>query len=200
MPKLILIRHCTPKTPKGDIFLGQVDVPLSAAGVKEAKHLKAWLDKEKIGACFTSTLLRARTTAEIITEGHKVKTIPCDELKECSFGVIEGLTYQEIEKRYPKVAKGLADGTLATFPGGENLKQLNERVKLFLKRLDVLKPGDTALIVTHGGPLRLLVCYLLGIDAKHWQQIRIDRASLSIVETYPQMAYLTLLNDTSHLK
>jgi alpha-ribazole phosphatase len=195
MPKLLLVRHCTPKTPKGDLFLGQVDVPLSAAGIKEAKHLKAWLAKEKIDACFTSTLSRARATAEIITEGHKVKIIACDELKECSFGVIEGLTYQEIEQRYPKVAKGLADGTLATFPGGENLKQLNARVKLFLKRLDSLKPDATALIVTHGGPLRLLICNLLGIDIKHWQQFRVDRASLSVIETYPGMSFLTLLND-----
>jgi broad specificity phosphatase PhoE len=195
MPKLLLVRHCTPKTPKGDIFLGQFDVPLSAAGIKEAKHLKVWLAKEKIDACFTSTLLRARATAEIITEGHKVKIIPCDDLKECSFGVIEGLTYQEIEQRYPKVAKGLADGTLATFPGGENLKQLNARVKSFLKRLNALKPDATVLIVTHGGPLRLLICNLLGIDIKHWQQFRVDRASLSVIETYPEMSFLTLLND-----
>ena len=195
MPKQLLVRQCTPKTPKDDVFLGQFDVPLSAVGIKEAKHLKAWLAKEKIDACFTSTLSRARATAEIITEGHKVKIILCDELKECSFGVIEGLTYQAIEQRYPKVAKGLADGTLATFPGGENLKQLNARVKLFLKRLDALKPDDTALIVTHGGPLRLLICNLLGIDIKHWQQFRVDRASLSVVETYPEMAFLTLLND-----
>jgi hypothetical protein len=41
---------------------------------------------------------------------------------------------------------------------------------------------------------------LLGIAIAHWQQIRIDRASLSILETYPQTAILTLLNDVSHLK
>ena len=64
-----------------------------------------------------------------------------------------------------------------------------------MKRLDTLKADDTALIVTHGGPLRLLICNLLGIDIKHWQQFRVDRASISVIETYPEMAFLTLLND-----
>jgi len=43
------------------------------------------------------------------------------------------------------------------------------------------------------------VCHLLGIDLSHWRQIRLDNASLSIVETYPQRAILSLLNDVSHL-
>jgi broad specificity phosphatase PhoE len=200
MPRLLLIRHCTPKLLKNDMFLGQTDVPLSDIGIKEAKRLKSRLAEEKFDICFSSSLLRAHETAKIIVAGHKVKIIPCDELRECSFGDIEGLTYQEIEQRYPQIAKEMADGILVNFPGGENFQQFNARVKLFTKRLDDIEPDATALIVAHGGPLRLLICNLLGIDISHWQQIRIDRASLSIIDTYSQTAILSLLNDTSHLK
>jgi len=87
-----------------------------------------------------------------------------------------------------------------TFPGGESLDQLNKRVITFLKQLANHKPQDTVVIVTHGGPIRLIICNLIGFEQKHWQQLRIDLASLSIVETYPQTAILSLLNDTSHLK
>jgi alpha-ribazole phosphatase len=55
-------------------------------------------------------------------------------------------------------------------------------------------------VVAHGGPLRLMICSLMGIGIKHWLHIRIDLASLSIMETYPEGTILTLLNDTSHLK
>ncbi len=200
MPRLLLIRHGTTKLHTGDRFWGKTDMSLSDEGIKQANRLKSRLAKEKIRVCYSSTLRRARETAEIVTEERKVKIVACDELCECDFGNIEGLSFREIEQRYPRLAKKLANGTAIDFPGGENLKQLNARVKTFIKRLDTLEPGTTAIIVSHGGPLRLLVCNLLGIEIKHWQQIRIDRASLSIIETYPQTAFLNLLNDTSHLK
>jgi broad specificity phosphatase PhoE len=200
MPRLLLIRHCTTKLHADDRFYGKTDLPLSDIGLKQAKRLQTRLTKEKIDVCFSSTLKRARTTAKIITEKHKVKIIACDELRECDFGVIEGLAFKEIEQRYPALAKKLTDGPAVDFPGGESLKQLNARVKTFFKRLKNLKANETATIVSHGGPLRLIVCNLLGIDIKHWQQIRIDRASLSIIDTYSQTAILSLLNDTSHLK
>jgi broad specificity phosphatase PhoE len=200
MARLLLVRHGTPKLRKVDQFVGQADVPLNDIGIKEAEQLHSRLSKEKISVCFSSTLNRARTTAEIIAEGHKIKVIACEELCECDFGDIEGLNFKEIEQRYPQFAKKLANGTAADFPSGESLNQLNARVKRFAKRLEALKPAATAVIVSHGGPLRLLVCHLLGIDIKHWKQFRIDRASLSIIEFHPQMAFLTLLNDTCHLK
>ncbi|MDD5338616.1 MAG: histidine phosphatase family protein [Dehalococcoidales bacterium] len=200
MARLLLIRHGTTKLQATDRFWGKTDIPLSAAGIKEIKKLKARLAKEKIDACYSSTLSRARSTAEIICEGRKVKTVACEELRECDFGDIEGLGFKEIEQRYPDIARKLANGTAVNFPGGESLKQLDSRVKKFIKRLETIKPNDTVAIVSHGGPLRLLICHLLGISVKHWQQFNINRASLSIIETYPQMAFLSLLNDTSHLK
>jgi alpha-ribazole phosphatase len=200
MSKLLLIRHGTTKLHATDRFWGKTDMPLNDEGIKQAKQVKARLAKEKINAVFSSTLSRARSTAEIVAEGHKVKVIACDELRECDFGIIEGLPFKEIEQRYPALAKKLTDGPAVDFPGGESLKQLNARIKTFIKRLDTLKPDDTAAIVSHGGPLRLLICNLLGIDIKHWQQFNISRASLSIIETYSQTTFLNLLNDTSHLK
>ncbi len=56
------------------------------------------------------------------------------------------------------------------------------------------------LIFAHAGSLRLLLCRLLEIELRHWRQFRLDLGSLSIVETYPRGAILTLLNDVSHLK
>jgi broad specificity phosphatase PhoE len=200
MPRLLLIRHGTTKLHANDRFWGKTDLPLSDVGIKEAKQLQSRLAKEKINACFSSTLSRALATAKIIANEHKVKIITCDELNECDFGDIEGLVFKEIEIRYPILAKKLVNGTAVNFPGGESLNQLNARVKTFFRRLKNIKANDTAAIVSHGGPLRLIVCNLLGIDIKHWQQIRIDRASLSIIETYSQTAILSLLNDTSHLK
>ena len=200
MARLLLIRHGRTRLHKDDRFWGKTDIPLSIIGIKQAGHLRDRLAAEKITAVYSSTLSRARVTAEIIAAGHKLEVKPSAELCECNFGYIEGLTYPEIKRLYPSLAEELNDRTAVTFPGGESLDQLNKRVMTFLKRLEKHKPQDTVAVIAHGGPIRLIICNLLGFEQKHWQQLRVDLASLSIVETYPQTAILSLLNDTSHLK
>ena len=85
------------------------------------------------------------------------------------------------------------------FPEGESFEELKARVSKFLDRLNNHTPEQTVLIVAHGGPLRLLLCYLLELDFWHWRQFQLGVASLSIVDTYPEIAFLSLFNDTSHL-
>jgi alpha-ribazole phosphatase len=199
LSKILLVRHGTTKLHTGNRFWGKTDIPLSNTGIKQAGQLRNRLAPEKIDAIYSSTLSRARSTAEIIASEHKTDVIACEELCECNFGYIEGLNFEEIERFHPALAEALNDRTAVAFPGGESLGQLNGRVQSFLRRLEKHKPKETILIVAHGGPLRLMVCNLLGLGLEHWLQIRIDLASLSIVETYPQAAVLDLLNDVSHL-
>ena len=200
MSRLLLVRHGLTMLHKGDRFWGKTDIALSNIGIMQAAQLRARLASEKIAAVYSSTLSRARFTAEIIASEHGLAVIACDELCECNFGYAEGLSFEEIKDLYPALAEELSNWKTVVFPGGESLEQLDVRVKIFLNRLEQHEQGDTIAIVAHGGPLRLIICNLLGLEIKHWQQMRIDLASLSIVETYPQATILSLLNDTSHLK
>jgi alpha-ribazole phosphatase len=200
MARLLLIRHGQTKLHQADRFWGKTDIELSDTGIRQAEHLRDRLARNKIDAIYTSTLGRAIATAEIIASRHKVKVTPFIELCECNFGYIEGLTFKEISQKYPELAAGLASWKTVTFPGGESLEQLDKRVRSFLEKLKQLKPPSTVAIVAHGGPLRLIICHLLGLGIEHWFQIQVDHASLSIVEMYPQGTILNLLNDTSHLK
>jgi alpha-ribazole phosphatase len=197
--RILLVRHGFVGLQE-ERFLGRTDLPLNEAGIKQAEQLRNRLAPEKLDIIYTSPLRRARATAEIIASAHKAAVIACDDLCECNFGEIEGMTFTEIEKQYPVLAQELRDRKTGAFPGGETLEQLNERVKSFLKRLEKHKPEETVLVVAHGGPVRLIICNLLGLGLEHWVQMRVDHASLSIVETYPGMNILSLLNDTSHLK
>jgi alpha-ribazole phosphatase len=200
MARLLLIRHGQTKLHKADRFWGKTDIELSDTGIRQAEQLRDRLSRIKIDTVYASTLLRAAETAEIVASRHKVKVVALKELCECSFGYVEGLTFREISQKYPELAGELASGKAVSFPGGENLEQLNQRVQRFLEKLKTHKPESKIAIIAHGGPLRLLICNLLGLGIEHWLQLRIDHASLSIVETYPQGNILNLLNDTSHLK
>ncbi len=201
MSRLLLVRHGITESNTARRFAGYTDVEMSTDGYSQVERLRDRLVNEKIDAVYSSDLKRALVTAGVISSGHNVDIVPCPELREVNYGNAEGLTFQEISSRYPDVAELITNFNLRLkFPGGEGFEGFIERVIEFLDRLNKHAPSETILIVSHSGPLRTLVCHLLGIDQDHWWQIRCDNASLSIVDTYPRGAILTLLNDTSHLR
>ncbi len=194
------MRHGNTKLNSAGRYWGQTDVELSADGIRQAERLRNRLATQKIDTIYTSNLQRASVTAKIIATNHQVDIVTCPELREIDFGKIEGLTFKEVSQLYPEVAKAWSKRSLTLkYPGGESITELNNRVSKFLEKLEKHTQEETILIVAHSAPLRLLICHLLGIRIQHWRQIRLDLASLSILETYPQGAILNLLNDISHL-
>ena len=201
MTKLLLVRHGDTTLNSAERYWGQTDVELSAVGLEQAERLRDRIATERIDAVYSSDLRRASVTAETITSRHQLELIICPELREINFGKFEGLTFAEIGQRYPEMVKLWTDWNLQIkFPGGESVEELDVRVSKFLKRLKKHTPEQTILIVAHSASLRLLICHLLGIELEHWRQLRLELASLSILDTYPQRAILSLLNDTSHLR
>ena len=200
MSRLLLVRHGDTELNSAERYWGHTNVELSAAGLRQAERLCDRLATEKINAIYSSDLLRASVTAKIITSRHQLDVITCAELQEINFGDAEGLTFDEISRLYPEVTKLWTGRSLKLkYPGGESLDQFNSRISKFLDRLEKHAAEETILIVAHSGVLRTLVCQLLGIGLRYRWQFRLDFASLSIIETYPQGAVLSLLNDVSHL-
>lgn len=203
MPHLYLVRHGQSEYNVARRFAGAgSDVELTAAGVQQAGQLRDRLAAEKIDAVFVSNLKRAVSTARIVAEKRSVEIVTCPELGEINYGVCEGKTFDEVSLEYPALAKQIygADPKIR-FPGGESFAEFTARVGRFLDRTTKYDDGQTVLVVAHGGSVRTLVCCLLGIDInEHWGQIRIDNASLTVLETGKNGAIISLLNGTSHLK
>ena len=201
MSRLFLVRHGNTKSNSAERFWGQTDVELSDSGIKQAEQLRDRLSTEKIDAIYSSNLCRASMTAKIVSSRHQLGIIACNELQEINFGNVEGLTFKEISQLYPELtASWFTQSPNFKFPGGESIVEFDNRVKDFLQRLEKHAPEETILIVAHSGVLRLIICNVLGIESWRWRQIRIDLASISIMQTYPEVAILSLLNDVSHLR
>jgi len=201
LARLLLVRHGITEFNSTRRFAGYSDVEMSAVGLRQVEKLRDRLAGEKIDVVYSSDLKRAMVTAEVICSSRQVDIVTCPELREVNYGEVEGLTYPEIRQHYPEVAELVANFNLRlNFPGGESFEKFIERVSKFADRLNRHAPSETVLVVSHSGPLRTLVCALMGIDHTYWWQLRFDNASLSIVDTYPRGAILSLLNETSHLK
>ncbi len=199
MPRVLLVRHGDTELNSAERYWGWTDVKLSAAGLRQAERLRSRLAVEKIDAIYSSGLERASVTAKIIASRHQLEVVACAELREVNFGQLEGLTFSEISQLYPEVAKLWEERSLKEYPGGDNLSKFSNRVGKFLSRLEKHTTEETILIVAHAGVLRTLIFQLLDMDMRHRWQIRLDLASLSILETNERGAVLSLLNDVSHL-
>ncbi len=194
------MRHGDTELNSAERYWGHSDVRLSAAGLRQAEMLRERLAAERVDIIYSSDLRRASVTAETIAARHQLPVIICAELREINFGQLEGLTFEEISQFYPEVAKLWAERSPELeYPGGESLDEFSNRVSKYLSRLEKHSAEETILIVAHSGVLRTLMCQLLGIELRYRWQLRLDLASFSIVETYPQGAILSLLNDVSHL-
>ena len=201
MARLLLVRHGDVESDTPGRYWGHSDIPLSAEGIRQAGKIRERLATEKIVAIYSSDLRRALNTATIIAIPHQVPVVPCPELREINFGHFEGMTFEEI-KRWRPEAEGLWWGTDPNvgFPDGESLWALAQRIDCFVERLSNHDLTDTVLVVAHGGSLRMLVCRMIGLDLSHWWQLRIDHASLSVLDSYPGGAVISLLNEVCHLK
>lgn len=201
MSRLLLVRHGITEFNNAHRFAGYSDIEMSADGYGQVEKLRDRLANEKIDAIYSSDLRRAVVTAEVISSGHNVDITTCSELREVNYGEAEGLTFKEIGRLYPEVAELITNFSLELkFPSGESFGEFIKRTSKFLDRLKKHELSETILIASHSGPLRVLVCTLLGIDMEHWWQFQCDNASLSIMETYPRGVRIRLLNDVSHLR
>lgn len=142
--RLILVRHGETVADSGRRYWGRTDVELSALGLKQAGRLRERLQSEPIQAVYSSNLSRARLTAETIASGNGLAITACAELDEVDFGVLEGLTAEEIRARHPEFYERWLgwDASLA-FPGGESVKDFNARVCRFIDRLKSHDARDT---------------------------------------------------------
>lgn len=117
---------------------------------------------ERIDAIYSSDLKRALVTAKIVDSKHNTGIITCAELREISFGELEGLTFDEISQRYPEIARSWIEGKLELrYPGGESLGEFIQRLSNFAGRLRTLAPEQAILIVVMVVPCAYLsaICW-----------------------------------------
>ena len=200
MTRILLVRHGETELQSSVRYWGKTDVALGEVGIHQAEQLRDRLAMERLDAVYSSELKRAADTANIIAARHNLKVITCPELSEIDFGRLEGLEFNEIHQQFPDVEKmWLTRDPALVYPEGESLIDFENRVSQFGARLKNHKQDETVLIVAHAGVLRTLICRLLELDMKSRWSLRVDLASICIIETYPEINMLCLLNDVSHL-
>ncbi|HZU71039.1 MAG TPA: histidine phosphatase family protein [Ktedonobacteraceae bacterium] len=170
-------------------YCGHSDIPLAAQGREQALWIAEQLQQASIVAIYASDLLRARETAEIIASRRTqvIQIKASAEWREMDFGAWEGLTYMQIVEQFKDHLAFFTDPEHHAPPHGESLFHLKRRVMDALSAMlhDNASPPGDIVIVSHGGPLRILLCSLLGMSLSRQWQLRLDPGSISAIDLLP---------------
>jgi alpha-ribazole phosphatase len=193
--RLYLVRHGQVADGHTDVYHGHNDVDLSPTGLQQCQALAAHLQDVQLAGIYASDLTRTRRGAEIINEGRglSVQTIP--EFREINFGVWEGLSFKEIMTQYPEeLQQRFADLANFRIPGGESLNDLEARLSPKLAELIERHAGEAFLVVAHAGINRVILSQAMGLDLQHIFHLDQAYAGLNIIDYYPDLAVVRLLN------
>lgn len=194
--RLILIRHGQTQWNLEKRYMGSTDIGLNCEGLAQADKLRARLKTTKVDRVYSSDSARAFDFAKIIFPRMAVEAMP--ELQEMDFGLIEGMTHDEIMKKYPsEYDRWLKDIHAANMPEGESMQIFRVRVLKAFNRIISHNHEKIIAIVTHAGPIRIIINEIVS-SGDFWSTMP-DSASVNIIELTGGEAKVLLLNDTSHL-
>jgi len=240
---LYLIRHGETEGSHIKRYKGSIDVPLSENGIKQIRKTANFIKQYQgikvserqsiknsdamtpccfdaaLSAVYCSPLSRALKSAEIVAELHGLKPIVMPDLRERSFGIWEGMSFDEIKERHPEEFEAWAGNPLKYSPmEGESTLEVRDRVVKALDRIlnsaaankkesNSLKNCSAALlnchaniaIVAHGGVNRIILCHIMGTPLENIFRIEQDFAAVNIIEFHERYPVVKLLNYYRHL-
>lgn len=137
--------------------------PLTDKGRQQAHAFAQQLQSASITRIFTSPILRARETAEILASELNTPLEITDALREYDCGALEGQSYLEHEQDYVRLFTAWRNGNFdSRFDGGESLNDLRARFVPFVQRLTrEANAKENFVLVSHGGVLLACLPFVL---------------------------------------
>lgn len=191
--RLILLRHGQPSKAVFGRCCGRLDPPLSRTGRRQIDAARDWMAPFGCVDVYCSPLRRAVESAKLLAGRRRITSD--DRLREIDFGAIEGLTYAEIERRYPDLFRvWMTRPTEVTFPGGEPFDAMASRVRDALADVRCQCAGRTIALVAHGGVNRLVLADALGLPLASMFRLAQDYGCINVVEYVGKAAFVRAVN------
>ncbi len=194
--KLILVRHGQTSWNIQKRYLGWTDIGLDDHGNVQGRKTRSRFCNEKPDRLYSSDLSRAMDFAKIVF-GSTPETL--HGLREINFGAFEGLTYDDIVKKWPEdYDNWIKDPLNCRIPGGESVPEVKERVISAIRKIVEDNCGKVVAAVSHAGPIAIVMRELSG-GGDFWSSWP-EPACVNIIEFDKDRANILLRNDSSHLE
>ncbi len=210
--RIWILRHGQSNLNQAQCFQGTTAASrLTEHGMRSARNAAVRLAGEKIDAVYFSPLERAVETSTLVqsvmfSHGAYPEFHVESALQELSLPGWEGLSYEAVRQMYPESYRQFRLAPRAFFLYGQDgektwpILELELRIRSFMPRILSQHAGRSILLVTHGGPARMLLLAALGLNADHFHSIQQSHGGLSCISAtnWPDQLTLDLLNETYH--
>jgi probable phosphoglycerate mutase len=181
-----------------------VDVELSEEGRLQAELLRDRIKNYHIDALYSSNLIRAMQTAEIVNEALQLPHEIREDLQEISFGLLTGKSdayvsehFSDFKEEQLKLMKDIP------YPEGENGTSVYERAMPVIQEL-VQSGNQNIAVITHGGIIRVLLAALFGKNQarRFLFGVSLENTGITQLVYHPgyDRFYLERFNDFAHLE
>ncbi|MEK7558970.1 MAG: histidine phosphatase family protein [Patescibacteria group bacterium] len=180
-----LVRHGETKWNVEKIIQGHIDSPLTKKGVEGARTLAKELKKIKFDMFFSSDLLRAKKTAEIIALEHKLVVETTKALRERNFGHLEGKPRKKLEE-WNHLTEKLTHEERISYKYSKDIEsdgEITSRLLTFIRETAIANPGKKILVVTHGGIMRATLIKLGFGDYHSLTPGTVNNSGYIVIET-----------------
>jgi len=179
--QIVLLRHGATDWNLQGRCQGSSDRRLAEIGLRQAEQIAIQLSKETIHAVYSSSLERARQTAQMVSRPHDLPVMIEDDVRELDHGELEGLTFNEIKENFSDFLTGwrTAPAELQV-PGGEKLADVAERAWRALTRIaERHETHHTVVVVSHNFPILGVVCRVTGTDLNNYRSFHLDPCGIT---------------------
>jgi len=169
--------------------------PLNDAGEEEIAKICEWLKDRtiKTDAIYSSPALRTIQSAQMISKVFKKDFEILDDLHTRIYGVWNGLTFDQIEAKYPQMLEKMHENPCLFCPDkGETIIEFDKRIAKSIKKIVDSNIGNRVIIVTHPDVIRAAISKAIQLPPQHQGKIYIRTGSatqISYFETWASLMY-----------
>ena len=165
---LCIVRHGETDWNQQGILQGWMDVTLNRLGRQQARAMAASFDRQGFAAIWSSPLMRARETAEIIAPLIRLPFPKFHEgLMERNFGVFQGVPKSELAELNPvELQLILKRNPAGNFAGGESMDEFADRIIAALIEIGTAHAGKQVLVITHGWVMDVITREVRGLPRR----------------------------------
>lgn len=156
---IYLMRH---GADPSDRYGGWSTYGLTEKGREQVHNAKRGLRNKDITQIYSSDLVRAKETAEIVASELSLNITYLPQFRESNNGLLAGMLKSEAVEKYPGIYWNALDWT-ETWPGGESPEQFFHRIQSAWYEFKKQVADDNVLLVSHGGVMNIILCLENGI-------------------------------------
>ena len=200
MLKIILIRHGKTFWNGEWKLQGHSNIELSPEGIAEAELLAANFPFQTVNAIYSSDLIRAKSTAEILAKRFNLPVNTTPELRETNFGDWEGKTLAEMQIIDPANYENFfANPEALKIKNAESFSQVQQRAMHAIKKIIAAHQNGNIIVVAHGAINRTVLCSILDIPLKKMWALSQFNTAVNIIRFEDEVFTVDLINGTAHL-